>query len=49
MIVKLNTENNKDGKTLVSFSILAADLMLIFTLTKNGGPWLASADSILYI
>jgi hypothetical protein len=49
MIVELNTENNKDSKTLVSFLILAADLMLIFTLPKKGGPWLASAVSILYI
>jgi hypothetical protein len=48
MIVELKAENNEDGKTLVLFLILAADLMLIFTLPKNGGPWLASAVSILY-
>jgi hypothetical protein len=48
MIVEQKTENNEDGKTLVLVLILSADLMLIFTLPKNGGPWLASAVSILY-
>jgi hypothetical protein len=51
MIVELNTANHKDGtKTLVLLlKLAAATLMLIFTLPKNGGPWLASAVSILYI